>query len=350
MWASGSAIGVLSLIRPLDGLLVAVRLGLWTLRTGDRRRRVLATASLAVSSIAVGAIVLPYTKALTGNATKFPLSRYVAAHYEPGWNDLGFGSSRGLGWTGLDPFPGPGALDVALNAGLNAFLVNVELLGWATGSLLLFAAFVFPKKLWTTSDRMMLTAILGVVGIHSFYWFSGGPGFGARYWFLILLPCLALTARAIEVLPDISAGGGASGIHPHRVRVLSGVLALSGMALVTFFPWRAIHKYHRYRGMRPEVRELATERQFGRSLIRGNRHPDYASAAVYNPLKLNDDAPVYAWARTPAAAEAVVAAYADRPRWILNGPTVTGRGFEIASGPTLGAQATADGATSRAPR
>ncbi|MDP9176997.1 MAG: glycosyltransferase family 39 protein [Gemmatimonadota bacterium] len=344
-WAGGSAIGVISLIRPLEGLLVAGLLGLWTLRTRGRRRRVLAAASLIVSSIAVGAIVLPYNKALTGNATEFPMSRYVAAHYEPGSNNLGFGSNRGLGWVGLDPFPGHRALDVVLNAGLNAFSVNVELLGWATGSLLLLAAFVFSKKRWTTSDRMMLTVILGVVGIHSFYWFSGGPDFGARYWFLILLPCLALTARAIEVLPDISTGGGASGINQHRVRLLSGVLALSGMALVTFFPWRAIDKYHHYRGMRPDVRELAAGREIGRSLvlIRGKRHPDYASAAVYNPMSLDDDAPVYAWARTPAVAAAVAAAFPDRPQWVLNGPSITGRGFEVGAGP----QAMADGAISR---
>jgi hypothetical protein len=348
-WAGGAAIGVLSLIRPLEGLLIAGLLGIWTFRTRDRRRRVLAVASLVAASVVVGALVLPYNKALTGSATEFPLSKYVAAHYVPGSNDLGFGPNRGLGWTGLDPFPGHGAIDVAVNAGLNAFSVNIELLGWATGSLVLLAAFVFSRRLWTTADRLMLAAIAGVIGIHSFYWFSGGPDFGARYWFLILLPCLALTARAIEALPSLSAGGGYGRVGLNRVRLLAGALALSGMALLTFFPWRAIDKYHHYRRMRPDVRELAAEHQFGRSLvfILGDRHPDYASAAVYNPLGLDGDAPVYAWARTPAVAAAAAAAFPDRPQWVLNGPTVTGRGFEVVAGPTPPFQAIAGGAMSR---
>ena len=37
-----------------------------------------------------------------------------------GTNDLGFGANRGLGWSGLDPFPGHGVLDVIVNAALNA--------------------------------------------------------------------------------------------------------------------------------------------------------------------------------------------------------------------------------------
>jgi hypothetical protein len=101
--------------------------------------------------------------------------------------------------------------------------------------------------------------------------------------------------------------------------------------------------------MRPDVRELATEHKFGRSLvlILGDRHPDYASAAVYNPLSLDDDAPVYAWARTPGVAAAAAAAFPDRPQWVLNGPTVTGRGFEVVAGPTPTFQAIAGGAMSR---
>ena len=348
-WAGGAAIGILSLIRPLEGLLVAGLLGLWALRTQGARRRAMSAASLVISTIAVGAIVLPYNKALTGSATEFPMSRYIAAHYTPGSNDLGFGPNRGLGWPGLDPFPGHGPIDVAVNAGLNAFSVNVELLGWATGSLVLLAGFVFSKTRWMTADRMMLAVILGVVGIHSFYWFSGGPDFGARYWFLILLPSLALTVRAIEILPDVSAHGDAGGMGFHRVRLLAGVLVLSGMALLTFFPWRAIDKYHHYRRMRPDVRQLAAEYNFGRSLvlIRGERHPDYASAAVYNPLALDADSPVYAWARNPQVAAAAAAAFADRQQWVLNGPSITGRGFEIVAGPTSGLHAIAGSALSR---
>ena len=33
-----------------------------------------------------------------------------------------------------------------------------------------------------SSDRLMLSVLLGVMGIYTLYWYSGGPDFGARYW------------------------------------------------------------------------------------------------------------------------------------------------------------------------
>jgi hypothetical protein len=54
---------------------------------------------------------------------------------------------------------------------------------------------------------------------------------------------------------------------------------------------------------------------------------------VYNPLDWHADAPVYAWYRDPEAVGQAVAAYPDRPVWLIDGPTVTGRGFEVAAGP-----------------
>jgi hypothetical protein len=106
-------------------------------------------------------------------------------------------------------------------------------------------------------------------------------------------------------------------------------------AVVTFMPWRAIDKYYHYRNMRPDVRHLAEENAFGRSLVlvRGNRHPDYASAAIYNPIDLRADVPVYIWDRDPDITRRALEAYADRAVWILDGPTRTGGGFEVVAGP-----------------
>ena len=333
-WAliGGAFIGLLSLIRPLEALLLAILLGLWSLRVSGWGRRVAAAVSLAASCIAVGALLLPYNKALTGSMWRVLMNDYIDAHNPPGANDLGFGANRGLGWPGLDPYPGHGIVDVFVNAQLNFSAINAELLGWATGSLILLAIVPFLRRL-RTSDYMMLATVAGVAVIHSFFWFSGGPDFGARYWFLMILPCIALTVRAIEILPDRFASGSAT--RSQRMRLLAGVAAMSGMAIVTFIPWRAIDKYHHFRGMRPDVRELAREKHFGRSLvlIRGNRHPDYASAAAYNPVDLSGDEPVYAWARTPEIAAEARAAFPDRPVWVIDGPTITGRGFEISEEP-----------------
>jgi hypothetical protein len=87
--------------------------------------------------------------------------------------------------------------------------------------------------------------------------------------------------------------------------------------------------------MRSDVRQLARQHGFGRSLVlvRGERHPDYASAAAYNPVDLRADAPIYAWDASAEIRADVLRAYADRTVWILDGPTVTGDGFRIAAGP-----------------
>ncbi|HEX6064170.1 MAG TPA: hypothetical protein VFZ04_08110, partial [Longimicrobiales bacterium] len=100
-------------------------------------------------------------------------------------------------------------------------------------------------------------------------------------------------------------------------------------------PWRAMDKYYHYRNMRPDVRELAAERDFGNSivLVRGKRHPDYASAGIYNPLDMRSGAPVYVWDRDPAITRRALEAYRDRGVWILDGPTRTGRGFRVVAGP-----------------
>jgi len=327
-WIGGGAIGALSLTRPLEGLFVAVLLAVWTLTSRTARHRILATACMAAGSLAVGALTLPYNKALTGRMTELPLTAYVTTHYAPGSNDLGFGPNRGWGWTGLDPFPGHDATDAVINAALNLFAVNVELLGWAAGSLVFILMLVSGKL--ESSDYKMLAAILGILGALSLYWFSGGPDFGARYWFLMIVPLIALTARGIEAAG--SADARDSRVFPVGLaRSLAVAAILSAMSLVTFVPWRAIDKYYHYRGMRPDVRELAERLPFGKDLvlIQGSRHPDFASAAAYEPPRLDAGGPVYAWARDPQVTAMAIAAFPDRPIWLLQGPSITGTGYRV---------------------
>src|SRR5262249_15421499 len=148
---------------------------------------------------------------------------------------------RGLGWP-LDPFPGHGPADAAVNALLNTASVNTELFGWCAGSLLLMACAVFMRPL-TRPDYLMLGAIVAVVGTYSLYWFSGGPDFGARYWFLLLIPCVALTARGIERMGTD--------------RILPVAACLCLLSVLVFVPWRARDKYRGYLGMSPDILRLA---------------------------------------------------------------------------------------------
>lgn len=332
LFPAGAAIGLVALVRPLEGLIVAVCLGLWTLGARPTRRAVTGAAALAVATAVTGSLNLWYNHAVTGLAGRFPIMAYADALYGPGSNAMGFGPNRGLGWGGLDPLPGHGPLDVLINTNLNLFALNIELLGWATGSVLVLALWILRRRLDRT-DRLLLAAIAAVVLAHAFYWFAGGPDFGARYWYLIAAPCAMLVARALHCLPD-------AGDPTARGRVLAGVAVLTAGSLLVFMPWRAGDKYYHYRGMEPGLRTLLQSGTFGADLVlvRGRRHPDYAAAAVLNPLEPDPGRPVFAWDRTPEVRRAVLERFGDRRVWLVNGPTETGGGYRIVLGPVAAAK------------
>ena len=98
-WALGAGVatGYLSLIRPLDGLIIAIILGTIMLAMNRGSLRTGALLLFTISCGAVASLVLPYNKALTGDARVFPLTAYFDSHYTPGANDMGFGPDRGLG-------------------------------------------------------------------------------------------------------------------------------------------------------------------------------------------------------------------------------------------------------------
>jgi hypothetical protein len=326
--AAGTMIGLLSLIRPLEAVIVAGFLGLWSLGARWRGLTLVPSALMTLCAALTGAINLPYNRALTGKATTFPLMAYSDKLWGPGSNSLGFGPHKGAPWNGLDPFPGHGLRDVLVNTNINIYQINIELLGWGCGSLIAVWLLLSSGRL-TRTDKAMIAMIATVIVLHAFYWFSGGPDFGSRYWYLALIPCLALAARGIEsadaALHRLSRGGAAG----------AAAALLAALALVLFIPWRGIDKYWHYRGMRPDVRTMAATGQFDGDLvmIRGQRHPDYHGAAVFNPINLAAAVPVYAWDRGPATDSALFAAYPHRRVWILDGPTRTGAGYRIVDGP-----------------
>jgi len=326
----GFAIGVLSLTRPLEGAIMAALLALWLIGVGTWRARARCLVAFGIGTTITGGLVFLYNHRLTGHMMHFPINVYTDQHFGPNSNAYGFGPDRGMGWP-IDPWPGHSPLDALVNANLNGFSINVELFGWATGSLLFVALLVVSKSL-RRSDYLMLVVIAAIFTAYFFYYFSGGPDFGARYWFLMLVPLVALTVRGAEFLATVLERSGVSG-----AQVRLAVAALSMLTLANYFPWRAIDKYHHYLGMRPDIRELAHEFGFGRSLvlIRGDGHPDYASAAVYNPVDLYADEPVYAWDRDPQSRAAVLTTYSDRTAWVVEGPSITDGPYRIVAGPLL---------------
>ncbi len=348
-WAlmSGVATGMVGLIRPLEGLVVAGLIGLWIIGVGGRRLKITGMAAFALGLVAVGAVIMPYNKLLTGSPTKFPIMDYADKNYGPKTNALGFGPERGLGWA-LDPYPGHGWPDVLVNSNLNITSINFELFGWSGGSLL-FIALLMLSGVARDRDYLMIATIAAIFVAHIFYWFSGGPDFGARYWYLMIIPCAALTVRGIQFLEmklnrdvgqtKVLLQEGKDEVHTAYsnpgARLIVLVLSLCALALVNYFPWRAIDKYHHYLRMRPDIRSLARQYDFGKSLvlIRGERFPDFMSAAVYNPLDLRAAVPIYAWDRDHEVRSRTLSEYADRTVWILEGPSITGAGFKVIEGP-----------------
>jgi hypothetical protein len=321
----GVAIGVVSLIRPLEGLAVALLLGFWSLGAKGHRFRLTPSVTLVIGTVLSAALVRPYNAALTGSGSRFPFSLYSDKYYAQGANDLGFGANRGLGWGTLDPFPGHGLRDVIVNSVLNGVTINVELFGWITGSFVVVAALLAARRL-TRADWWMMSILAVIVGLHSLYWFSGGPDFGGRYWFLTIVPLCALTASAVRAVPRDEVT---------RDRLSLGLAALSVAAILTFMPWRAVDKYWHFRRMEPGIARLARANKMDGALVlvRGQRHPDYHGAAIFNPLDLRGDRTVFAWDRNRAVRAEAVSAYPQRQVWIVDGPSITRRGYEVRAGP-----------------
>jgi 4-amino-4-deoxy-L-arabinose transferase-like glycosyltransferase len=326
---AGIALGVMSLIRPLEALIWAMLLGFWALGIGGKRLKLTWLAAFVITTGLTASLVLPYNKLLTGSAAVFPINLHTDQRFGQNSNAYGFGPDRGMGWP-IDPNLGHDPIDAMINTSLNGFSMNVELFGWSTGSFLFTILFLISGS-YRKSDYVMLAVILAVFVAFFFYYFSGGPDFGARYWFLMIVPLVALSVRGIQYLEnklDSRQPGDSA-------RVLPIVFLLGVMALINYFPWRAIDKYYHYLNMRPDIRELAEEYNFGRSLvlISGDEHPDYASAFVYNPIDMQAAAPIYAWDRNPGARQEVLEAYYDRPVWIIAGPSITQAGYQVLEGP-----------------
>ena len=156
----------------------------------------------------------------------------------------------------------------------------------------------------------------------------------------MIIPLAGYTARGLDTLgrrtcmrPDLAAD------RRGRALLLAGVLSLG--TLCVFVPWRAFDKYHDYLGMSADIPRLARARGFGRSLVlvRGREMPDYASAAIYNPVDFTADAPIYAFDKSADLRARLLAAFPDRPIWVVEGPSLSGSGFRVVAGPLTASQA-----------
>ncbi|RMF58463.1 MAG: hypothetical protein D6748_08570, partial [Calditrichaeota bacterium] len=333
LWAvwTGLFLGILVWTRQMDALAMAFIIGLWSLPVKGRSFRFSPTLILGFTTIIVGSALLFYHKLLMNDYFYSPLVAYFDRKYGPGIYSLGFGPNKGVHWP-LDPFPGHGLRDVVVNSMLNLFSINTDLFGWPFGSILFIGFFLLKGKL-QKKDWQLLFFVAVIIGLYSLFWYNGGPDFGARYWFLIIIPCVILTARGLTTLTNLINRDS-----PEDYSLSPTLLPILSLALLTLFiyiPWRSIDKYYHFRGMRPDIKRFIHNDQFNNSivLIQGPPHPDYVSAAIYNPFDFFSSKPIFARDINSIVRNRLFSVYQDRKFWLVEGPSITGNGYKVIKGP-----------------
>lgn len=316
--AGAAALGGLVLTRPYEGVILASVLGVWSLFSEPTVRVVTRGAAFFAVAIAIGALMLPYNRMLTGRALYDPVSKYFDEKYYPGSNRLGFGADVGnTGWNN-DLRKGHSAGEAVLNGRHNTYLLNLELLGWGVGSLAGVALFGVWGR-WSRADAFMASVAAAIVGGLSLYWYSGAD-YGARYWYQAAVPLIVLSARGLDAAASRVASLVASAAG--RVLAAAGAASLAGVLLVV--PWRAITKYHHYRGMNASVRDLIHAGAFGDGLVlvrgAGDATPfaRYSAAGIFNAPLPGSAGPVFARDLGPASRHAVECAFPGRPVLLLD--------------------------------
>ncbi len=333
-WAvvAGAALGMLYLIRPPDAAALGVVAALWAWGLWGRRLSMASLATVAAVAIGVAALSLPYNAALTGDPLMPPHRFWSIANFGPGVDVFGFGPKVGIPlWRDHDPLPGHGPIDVALNTNRNLFLLSSELFGWGTGSLWLLLVGIALKRKWRGADGLMLGIVAAVGLLHVAYWYPGGPDFGPRFWYLMIVPLAVFTAQgAAEVGSNLSRATGAR-FGGRTVGVVIVVASLT--AVLAGLPWRSAKKYHRYREIGADVRSLASGRHWDNALVfvHSNRH-DFQAAFNFESPTLEGAGPIFAFDAGPEHRSAVLRHYPHRPVWII-GRAHDGARMVILGGP-----------------
>jgi len=325
--AAGLALGAVVVVRPLDGLIAGVLAGVWLLFL--RKDGFLRVGSYVVGCVLGAAPLFIFNRAVTGNAMLPAMTPYLADLWGPGVNAYGFGKAAGntpVPWGYLDPLPGHWPQDAVINANQNLYGLNFELFGWPLGSLFLLGVHLLLGKL-SRVDRFMAWATGAVIVTYSGYWFSGGPDFGARYWSLVLVPCVWWTARGLATLAGVVAGWFE--LEHATLRCTALLAVLMGCSVFTFGPWRAVGKYVDYRHFHADYLRLLEDGQLGNALVlvrtdADKTVADFSSAFVLNHPDLPDDRPIFAHSLDPDIDRRLIDAFPDRPVIRLDGRTITG--------------------------
>jgi len=332
---AGLGLGALALTRPLDAAIVGLAAGLWTAGRNLEGRglaRTLRSAAvtlvpLAITAAAVTGLGLAYNHALTGDAFYTPQMMWTDRAWGPGTDRYGFGPGIGIrAWPGIDPLPGHGPADVALNLNKNLFTAGTDLFGWAGGSLiLLFLACTLPARL--REFRLETLLLVTCIAAYSGYWFAGGPDLGPRYWYIAIPAFAALSLAGAVALARRTRQG---------TRIGAAIALASLAAVLVFVPWRAATRYYRYRDIGNEIRSLEKTHDWNDALIFVRADGRESYQAAFNALdpRLETGHPVYARdSDDPASRAAVLRHFPERDVWIVGTGPGPDRRLRVLAGP-----------------
>ena len=310
----GACMGLICLVRPLDGLAVGTLTGIWALGFGRTRLPFFAIGTYAIGCVAGAATLLGYNWAFTGDALFFPINDYLDRLWYAGANSIGFGADKGNpgGWN-LDPLAGHGPVDVVYNANQNLYYLDFELVGWSVGALLPILLHLLRGKRaerFGPLDRAVFVYLVALVVAYSAYWYSGGSDFGARYWYPMIVPALWAFVRGLETIGALL--GERFRTAPLRVAAVSAFSVLLGLAV--FVPWRAVSKYHDYRGFHADFARLVSDGEITNELVLVEvaDESEYGSAFVLNDPTWPEDRAIFAWDRDDETEAKLRAAFPGR--------------------------------------
>lgn len=319
-FTAGALMGLDFLTRPLEGVVIGGLTGLWTLSFLKDRRQLRTVVLYVIGCIVVGGLVFAYNAYLTGNALQTPLNTYFDHLWGPGSNRLGFGSDIGAKphWGALDPFPGHSPFEALIQAQQMYYSLNLELLGFAIGSVAFAAIFL----LWGRRSKLtmaMSIVIVATVAAQALYWFSAFDYVGPRYWYMLLVPMLVLSAAGIVV-----SARNFDGLFPESLasyRIGAGVAFLGLCAVVVFSSWLGVNKYPGFRGYHADYRVLSQDERFRHALVfvSMDNYIEYESAFWLNDFDRNSARPVFARDLGDTVNRQVAASYPQRPVYFVEG-------------------------------
>jgi 4-amino-4-deoxy-L-arabinose transferase-like glycosyltransferase len=334
---AGGLMGFVFLTRFLDGVFVGILTGIWTLTFLTDRSRWRVVIGYGFGCIVIGALIFPYNQYLTGDPLLTTHEQYWGSITQANVMAFGFGQDVGAGpetWgRSRDIYPGHGLAEALIHFQHNTHKINFDLFGWTMGSLsFLFAQLVWGR--WTRSEIYMAILLAATITTFSLFWFSGGYYFGARYWFLGLLPIIALSVSGVSAVARKLTSINKDTLATQRLGAVLFYLCV--FSVISFLTWRgvALSDDPRKSNFPTDFRELLSDNDLNGSLVFVKaRKNDLGSAFLLNSPDLSGPDAIFAQDLGAESNRKIAEAFPDRPIYFVASRQPNGKKAYIIKGP-----------------